>query len=55
MGSVIHTVGDVGYAPLGITSRNTYYGIYATDTFDITDPPLCHRRRALQYRRYRRA
>ena len=37
MGSVIHTVGDVGYAPLGITSRNTYSGIYATDTFDITD------------------
>jgi iron complex outermembrane receptor protein len=36
-GSVIHTLGNVGYTPVSINTRNTYYGIYATDTFDITD------------------
>ena len=36
-GSIIHTLGNVGYTPVGIDTRNTYYGIYTTDTFDITE------------------
>lgn len=36
-GSVIHTVGNLGYTPVGIDTRNTYYGLYLSDTFDITD------------------
>lgn len=36
-GSVIHTLGNVGYTPVTIDTRNTYYGLYATDTFDVTD------------------
>lgn len=36
-GSVIHTLGNLGYTPVSLTSRNTYYGLYVTDTFDITD------------------
>jgi iron complex outermembrane receptor protein len=36
-GSVIHTLGNVGYTPVGINTKNTYYGLYFTDTFDITD------------------
>jgi iron complex outermembrane recepter protein len=35
-GSVIHTVGLVGYAPVSLGASNTYYGLYARDTFDIT-------------------
>ncbi len=36
-GAVIHTLGNVGYSSVGINSRNTYYGLFASDTFDITD------------------
>lgn len=36
-GSIIHTVGNLGYTPVGIDTRNTYYGLYLSDTFDITD------------------
>ena len=36
-GSVIHTPGNVGYTAVGIDTRNTYYGIYTADTFNITD------------------
>ena len=35
-GALIHTLGNIGYAPVGIDTRNTYYGLYATDTLDIT-------------------
>ena len=35
-GSIIHTLGNVGYTPISLDTRNTYYGLYATDTFDIT-------------------
>ncbi len=37
MGSIIHTLGNIGFSPVAINAKNTYYGIYATDTFDITD------------------
>ena len=36
-GAIIHTLGNLGYTPVGIDSRNTYYGIYTTDTYDVTD------------------
>jgi iron complex outermembrane receptor protein len=36
-GSVIHTLGNVGYTPVTIDTNNTYYGLYVTDTFDITE------------------
>jgi len=35
-GSVVHTLGDLGYAPVGLGAATRYYGIYAADTFDIT-------------------
>jgi iron complex outermembrane receptor protein len=36
-GSIIHTLGNVGYTPVTIDTRNTYYGLYVTDTFDLTE------------------
>ncbi|MBV8778315.1 MAG: TonB-dependent receptor [Alphaproteobacteria bacterium] len=36
-GATIHTLGGLGYAPIGVRARNTYYGIYALDTLDIDD------------------
>jgi iron complex outermembrane receptor protein len=35
-GQVIHTLGNVGYGPVGLSGQSTYYGLYATDTFDLT-------------------
>jgi iron complex outermembrane receptor protein len=35
-GQVIHTLGNLGYSPVDFDARNTYYGLYVTDTFDIT-------------------
>jgi len=35
-GQDIHTMGDIGLAPVGIRSTTTYYGVYATDTLDVT-------------------
>lgn len=37
LGSTLHTLGDVGIGPVHVTATNTYYGVYALDTFDITD------------------
>ncbi len=36
-GNVIHTLGNLGYAPVGLNATTDYYGIYLADTFDITD------------------
>jgi iron complex outermembrane recepter protein len=36
MGSIIHTLGGFGYGPVGLVATSTYYGLFATDTFDIT-------------------
>jgi len=36
-GSTIHTLGGFGYAPIDVDAKNTYYGLYALDTFDIND------------------
>jgi iron complex outermembrane receptor protein len=35
-GVIIHTAGNIGYGPVDLDARNTYYGLYATDTFDIS-------------------
>ena len=35
-GSIISTVGNLGYSPVSLDARSTYYGLYATDVFDIT-------------------
>lgn len=35
-GTIIHTLGDIGYSPVELKAQNTYYGLYATDTFNIT-------------------
>ena len=36
-GAIIHTLSGIGYAPLSIDTRNTYYGAYALDTFDLAE------------------
>jgi iron complex outermembrane receptor protein len=35
-GSIIHTAGFIGYAPVELAATNTYYGLYLNDTFDVT-------------------
>jgi iron complex outermembrane receptor protein len=35
-GLTIHTGGNIGYGPVDLDARNTYYGLFATDTFDLT-------------------
>lgn len=34
-GSIISTLGQIGYAPTNVTGSTTYYGVYALDTFSI--------------------
>ena len=36
-GAIIHTLGDIGFAPVDTSTRQTYYGLYALDTFDIDE------------------
>jgi iron complex outermembrane recepter protein len=36
-GLVIHTLGNLGYSSVGLDANNTYYGLYLTDTFDVTE------------------
>ena len=36
MGSIIHTLGDIGYGPVALDAHSTYYGLYSSDTFDVT-------------------
>ena len=35
-GQIIHTLGNLGFVPVNLDVRNTYFGLYATDTFDVT-------------------
>jgi len=37
LGAIIHTLGDVGFGPVDVTATNTYYGVYAVDTFDLAE------------------
>ena len=34
-GQIIHTAGNLGYSPVDLDARNTYYGLYFTDTVRI--------------------
>src|SRR5205085_12485794 len=35
-GQIIHTLGNIGFVPVSLDARNNYFGLFATDTFDIT-------------------
>lgn len=35
-GQIVHTLGNIGFLPVNLDAQNTYFGLYATDTFDIT-------------------
>jgi iron complex outermembrane receptor protein len=35
-GQIIHTLGNLGFIPVNLAAQNTYFGLYATDTFDVT-------------------
>ncbi|HWX89802.1 MAG TPA: TonB-dependent receptor, partial [Rhizomicrobium sp.] len=36
-GSIVHTLGNLGYAPVTLGATTTYYGLYAVDALDLTD------------------
>ena len=36
-GTVIHTLGNLGYAPVALGDTTDDYGLYASDVFDVTD------------------
>ena len=36
-GSIIHTNGNLGYAPVSLGAATKYYGLYAVDALDLTD------------------
>ena len=35
-GQIIHTLGNLGFIPVNLAAQSTYFGLYATDTFDLT-------------------
>ena len=35
-GVILHTDAYIGYAPVDLSAKNTYYGLYASNTYDIT-------------------
>jgi iron complex outermembrane receptor protein len=37
LGSVIHTLGDIGVGSVDVNALNTYWGVYAVETFDVTE------------------
>ncbi len=36
-GNIIHTLGNLGYAPVTLGATTTYYGLYAVDALDLTE------------------
>jgi iron complex outermembrane receptor protein len=36
-GSILHTAGALGYAPVSLAARTRYYGLYAVDALDLTE------------------
>ena len=36
-GNIIHTLGNLGYAPVSLGATTDYYGFYAVDALDLTD------------------
>src|SRR5262249_56249914 len=35
-GQIIHTAANLGFSPVSLDAQNTYYGLYANETFDVT-------------------
>jgi hypothetical protein len=35
-GQIIHTAANLGFSPVSLDAQNTYYGVYAIETFDVT-------------------
>jgi len=36
-GSIVHTLGNLGFAPVDLGATTSYYGFYAVDALDLTD------------------
>jgi iron complex outermembrane receptor protein len=36
-GNIIHTLGNLGYAPVNLAATTDYYGLYAVDALDLTE------------------
>ncbi|HVW74876.1 MAG TPA: TonB-dependent receptor [Rhizomicrobium sp.] len=36
-GNIIHTLGNLGYAPVSLGAATNYYGLFAVDALDLTD------------------
>jgi iron complex outermembrane recepter protein len=36
-GNIVHTLGNLGYAPVTLAATTNYYGLYAVDALDLTD------------------
>jgi iron complex outermembrane receptor protein len=36
-GSILHTAGALGYAPVDLAATTRYYGVYAVDALDVSD------------------
>lgn len=36
-GSIVHTLGNLGYAPVTLAATTDYYGIYGVDALDLSD------------------
>ena len=36
-GNIVHTLGNLGYAPVSLGATTDYYGLYAVDALDLTD------------------
>src|SRR5262249_1026317 len=34
---IIHTAANLGFSPVSLDAQNTYYGLYTSDTFDVTN------------------
>src|SRR6516225_8191182 len=35
-GQIIHTAADLGFSPVSLDAQNTYYGLYGSETFNVT-------------------
>jgi iron complex outermembrane receptor protein len=36
-GQIIHTAANLGFSPVNLDAQNTYYGLYANETFNVTN------------------
>src|SRR5215472_9533781 len=35
-GQIIHTAANLGFSPVSLDAQNTYYGLYGSETFNVT-------------------